>query len=99
MTNAMRSIFYFLWMWILPLWGLISSLYFQAAYVYVWRRTGISLWKVWWRTSGNKTERRFAEEIARFPGWKIAYEIVKWGTLVVVLGYLASTAAYMLHLR
>ena len=41
------------------------------------------------RHDNLKTERRFAVEIQRFPAWHFGYQVVKWGTLLVVVSYLA----------
>ena len=75
---------------ILFLWGIISAMYFATANFYIWKKTGINLWKFWWNSNGDnlKTERKFAEQIRQFQKLNIGYQFIKWGTLVVVLGYL-----------
>ena len=88
----------FPYLWVIPVWSVILSVYFLAAYLFLWKKTGINMWKVRWKTDGNlKTERRFAQEIRRFPGWHIAYQIVKWGTLPVIIGYFISIFIYVSH--
>jgi hypothetical protein len=90
----MNSSFHFLW--VLPTWGAIAGAYFIAAYFYLWRKAGVNMWRVWWQTTDNlKTERRFAVEIRRFPAWHFGYQIVKWGTLLVVVSYLALVFIYL----
>ena len=75
---------------VLFLWGIVSGIYFAGAYFYIWKKTGVNLWKFWWssRCDNLKTERKFAEEIRKFPKLNIGYQFIKWGTLAVVLGYL-----------
>jgi hypothetical protein len=82
---------------ILIFWGFAGAVYFATAYFYVWKKTGVNLWKFWWTTNGDnlKTERRFAEEIRQFPKLNVGYQIIKWGTLVVVVGCLVYV---ILHL-
>jgi hypothetical protein len=84
-------------LWVLPVWGAVAGLYFLAAYSFLWRRTGVNLWKVWWQTGTDnlKTEHRFATEIRQFPRWYLAYQIIKWSTLVVVVGYLVSVFLFL----
>ena len=93
--RAMTPSFPFLW--VLPTWGGISGVYFLAAYVYLWRKAGVNMWRVWWQsnTDNLKTERRFAVEIRRFPAWHFWYQVVKWGTLLVVVSYLALVFIYL----
>jgi hypothetical protein len=88
-------------LWVLPFWGGVGAAYFIAAYCYLWRKTGVKMWKVWWQTNASnlKTERRFAEEIRRFPRWNFAYQMVKWGTLSVAIGYLIFVLIYVSHLN
>jgi len=75
---------------ILFLWGIIGAAYFATAYFYIWRKTGVNLWKFWRSSNCDnlKTERKFAEEIRKFQKLNVGYQFIKWGTLVVVLGYL-----------
>jgi hypothetical protein len=82
---------------VLPVWAGVASIYFLAAYFFLWRKTGVNLWKVWWQSSTDnaKTERRFAEEIRRFPQWHFVYQAIKWGTLAVVIGYLIWVFVYL----
>jgi len=88
----------FPYLWVIPVWSVILSVYFLAAYLFLWKKTGINMWKVRWKTDGNlKTERRFAKEIRRFPGWHVVYQIVKWGTLAVFIGYIISIFIYVSH--
>lgn len=88
----------FPYLWVLPAWGGISGVYFLAAYAFLWKKSGVNMWRVWWQTTDNlKTERRFAVEIRRFPGWYLGYQTVKWGTLPVVIGYIISNFIYILH--
>ena len=79
-------------LWVLPVWAGVAGVYFLAAYSFLWRKTGVNMWKEWWQTDTNnlKTEGRFAAEIRRFPLWHLAYQVIKWGTLAVAVGYLAS---------
>jgi len=83
--------------WLLPLWAALGSAYFLAAYCYLWKKTGVNMWKIWWKTNANnlKTERRFADEIRQFPKWHVAYQMIKWGTLVVCIGYLGCIFLYL----
>src|SRR5258708_6218552 len=83
--------------WVVPTWAGVASVYFLAAYAFLWRKTGVNMWKVWRQTSTDnlKTERRFAEEIRRFPQWHFAYQVIKWGTLAVVLGYLTCVFVFL----
>jgi hypothetical protein len=88
----------FPYLWVLPLWGGILGVYFLAAEIYLWKKTGINMWKDRWKTGDNlKTERRFAEEIRKFPKWHLGYQTVKWGTLPVVIGYIISIFIYVSH--
>ena len=89
----MNSSFHFLW--VLPTWGAVAGVYFVAAYFYLWRKTGVNMWRVRWETSNLKAERRFAIEIRRFPAWHFGYQVLKWGTLLVVVGYLALIFIYL----
>lgn len=93
----MRATFPFLW--VLPLWGAIAGVYFAAAYAYLWRKAHVNMWKVWWKVSGDnlKTERRFAEEVRKFPKLNVGYQLVKWCTPAVCLGYLALVFIYLLR--
>lgn len=83
--------------WVLPVWGGVAGAYFLAAYSYLWRKTGTNMWKAWWQadTDNLKTERRFAVEIRRFPRWYFLYQLIKWGTLAVAIGYLTSVFVYL----
>jgi len=86
-------------LWVLPVWGGVTGAYFLAAYSYLWKKTGVNMWKVWWQANTNdlKTERRFATEIRKFPRWSFAYQVIKWGTLVVCIGHLAWVFFYLLR--
>ena len=68
-------------------WCCLVSIYFLIAEVYLWRMTGVNMWKVWWQTntSSLKTERRFAQEIKQFPRLNLLYQAIKWITPIVVL--------------
>jgi hypothetical protein len=93
----MSSSFHYLW--VLPTWGAVASVYFIAADVYLWRKAGVNMWRVWWetRTDNLKTERRFAVEIRKFPAWHFGYQVVKWGTLLVVVSYLALVFIFLIR--
>ena len=93
----MRASFPFLW--ILPLWGAIAGIYFAVAYVYLWRKARVNMWKVWCKVSGDnlRAEWRFAEEVRRFPKLNVGYQLVKWCTPAVCLGYLALVFIYLLR--
>ena len=82
---------------IILLWGIVGAIYFATAYFYVWKKTGVNLWKFWWKTNCDnlKTERRFAEEIRQFPKLNVGYQIIKWGTLVVVVSYLVYVTLHL----
>jgi hypothetical protein len=82
---------------VLPVWGGVTEVYFLAAEIYLWKKTGINIWKIWWQTNADnlKTERRFAEEIRKFPEWNFGYQTIKWGTLPVVIGYFIAIFAYV----
>ena len=82
---------------ILLLWGLVGSVYFTTAFSYVLKKSGVNLWKVWWETGCNnlKTERRFAEEIRKFPKLNVGYQVIKWGTLVVPVSYLVYVTLHL----
>ena len=84
-------------LWVIPVWAGVASAYFLAAYSFLWRKTGVNMWKVWWQTSTDnlKTERRFVVEIRRFPRWHFVYQVIKWGTLAVAIGYLAYVFVYL----
>jgi hypothetical protein len=83
-------------LWVIPAWAGIASVYFLAAYSFLWRKTGVNIWRVWWQTTDNlKTERRFAVEIRKFPRWNFGYQLVKWGTLAVAIGYLACVFLFL----
>ena len=83
--------------WVLPAWASVATAYFISAYCMIWRKTGVNMWKIWSETnmSNPKTEHRFAQEVARFPLWHSAYQFIKWGTLAVVLAYLASVVLFL----
>jgi hypothetical protein len=83
--------------WVLPVWAGVASAYFVAADFFLWRKTGLNMWKVWWETNASnlKTERRFAAEIRKFPLWHFAYQVFKWGTLAVIMGYFASVFLFL----
>jgi hypothetical protein len=83
--------------WVIPTWAAVTIAYFLAAEIYLWKKTGVNLWKIWWQNDANSlmTERRFAEEIRKFPRWNVGYEFVKWGTPVVLIGYLASIFVFL----
>ena len=87
----------FTFLWVLPVWGGVAGAYFLAAYVYLWKKARINLWKIWWQTNTDnlKTERRFAAQIRKFPRWNLLYQLVKWGSLAVVVGYLACVFVYL----
>ena len=86
----------FPYLWVLPVWGGVAGVYFLAAYTYLWKKAGVNMWRVWWQTTDNlKTERRFAVEIQRFRGWHFLYQVVKWGTLAVAIGYLVCVFIYL----
>ena len=80
------------YLWVLPVWGLLGNIYFVCAGVYLWKRTGLNMMKVWMlaNTDSLTTERRFAAEIRMFPKWNFGYQVYKWGTLAVIVGYLTS---------
>jgi hypothetical protein len=83
-------------LWVIPVWAGIASVYFLAAYSFLWRKTGVNMWRVWSQTTDNlKTERRFAVEIRKFPRWHFGYQLVKWGTLAVAIGYLACVFLFL----
>src|SRR5258707_15438019 len=71
----MRASFPFLW--VLPLWGAIAGIYFAVAYVYLWRKARVNMWKVWCKMSGDnlRTERRFPEGMRRFPKMNVGYQV------------------------
>jgi hypothetical protein len=78
--------------WVIPFWAGVGAVYFIAAECYLWKKTGVNLRKFWWKNSGDnlKTERRFADEIRKFPQWGFACQTIKWETPVVVIGYIVS---------
>jgi hypothetical protein len=84
-------------LWVILFWAGLGSAYFLAAFFYLWKKTGINMWKIWWLTNADnlKTERRFADEIRRFRGWNFAYQAVKWGTLAVFIGHLIGVFIYL----
>jgi hypothetical protein len=69
-------------------WGCVAGFFFLIAEVYIWRKTKVNMWKVWWQTdtSNIKTERRFAQEIKQFPRLNFLYQVIKWTTPIVALG-------------
>ena len=87
----------FPYLWVLPVWSGILCVYFLGAYFYLWKKTGINMWKVRWKMGNLKFERYFAEEIRRFPIWFFCYQTVKWGTLAVIIGYIISIFTYVSH--
>jgi hypothetical protein len=82
--------------WVIPAWATVTGIYFMAAYLFLWRKAGVNMWKVWWQSdlSNGITERRFAKEISRFRLWNFAYQIVKWVTIGVFVGYIAYLFVY-----
>jgi len=68
-------------------WACLGSIFFMGSWIYIWRKSGVSLWKEWWRTNMNsiKIERRFAVEVKQFPVLNFLYHMIKWGTLLVGL--------------
>jgi len=72
-------------------WGVTLSVYLLFTKVYILKKTGINLWKVWWKTGMNnlETERCFAKIIKEFQTLNILYQILKWSTPVVILEYMA----------
>ena len=77
----------------------MASVYFLVACIFLRRRSKVNLWKIWWQTGADtlKTERRFADEIRKFPVLHLGYGIIKWGTLVVVSGYLATVFLFLIR--
>ena len=82
-------------LWVLPTWAAILAVYFIAAYFYLWAKGRLgkraepseatnSLTREWW----------FAAEIRRFPVWHFWYQVVKWGTLFVAVGYFVWVFIY-----
>jgi len=84
-------------LWVVPAWCGIGSGYLMAACFYLWKMTGVNMWKVWWQTNAShlKTEHRFAEEVRKFPRWHFGYQMVKWGTFGVIIGYLVCVFLYV----
>lgn len=87
----------FPFLWVLPTWGVVAGVYFIAACFYLWRKAGVNMWVVWWQANIDNlmSERRFALEIRRFPAWHFGYQVVKWGTLLVVVGYFVLVFIYL----
>jgi hypothetical protein len=59
----------FPFLWVIPSWCVICSAYFLCACYLLWKKIGVNMWTIWWQTRTNnlQTERRFADEIRRFP--------------------------------
>jgi hypothetical protein len=77
-------------LWLLPSWGVVAGIYFFAAHAYLKKKTGFSYWRVWLSTGDNlPSERRFAEEIRGFPAWNLGYQLIKLGTICVVVTIVA----------
>ena len=77
--------------WLLPAWCIVSAIYFFAAYAYLKKKTGFSYWRVWLSTRGDnlQSERRFAEEVRSFPAWNLGYQLIKLGTICVIVAMVA----------
>ncbi|MBN1268741.1 MAG: hypothetical protein JXB04_04075 [Kiritimatiellae bacterium] len=75
------------------------GIYFLFAEIYIWRKTGVNMWKVWWRTNTDsiKTERRFAEEVKQFQKLNLLYRVIKWTTPAIMIACLVL--AYFAVLR
>lgn len=76
--------------WVLPSWGVVMATYFNAAWFYLWKKTGVNMWSISWAMSFNniKIEKRFAEEIRNFPKLNAGYQLVKWGSPILLVGYI-----------
>jgi hypothetical protein len=91
MTSTSSPLF-----WLIPVWAAVASIYYVTACSFLLRKTGVNIWETWRATTDNlKTERRFAVEIQRLPAWHIGYLAVKWGTLVIVIVYLAGIFVFL----
>ncbi len=73
---------------IFAIWGALVGVFFLCAQTYVYRHTGVNFWRLWWRKGNIGTERRFAEEVRKFPRLNAGYQAVKWSTPVVILAVL-----------
>ena len=84
-------------LWVILAWAGVASIYFLAAYSFLWQKTGLNMWSVWWQSNADnlKSERRFADEIRKFPCWHFGYQFVKWGTLVLALAYLTRVFFFL----
>jgi hypothetical protein len=82
--------------WVLPSWSAFIAICFNAASFYLWKKTGVNMWKFSWSVSFDniKIEKRFSEELRKFPNLKIVYEALKWGSAIVVLGCLVWVFAW-----